>query len=63
MLMVTLKNLYLSTRSTDPELLKIRKLGQELVKASAGKVNSSLEMATRSSLILYITLRAFVLSK
>lgn len=61
--MVTLKNLYLSTRSSDPELLKVRKLGSEIVKRSAGKVNNSLEMATRSALILYITLRAFVAVK
>lgn len=61
--LVTLKNLYLSTRSTDPELTKIRKLGSELVKQAAGKVNPSLEMATRTSLILYITLRTFMTVK
>ena len=59
-ILVTLKNLYLSTRSSDPELMRIRKLGQEIIKASAGKVNSSLEMATRTSVVLYITLRTFV---
>ena len=61
--LVTLKNLYLSTRSADPELLKIRKLGEQLVKESAGKVNPSLEMATRTSVILYITLRTFMTVK
>lgn len=62
-LMITLKNLYLSTRSTDQELTKIRSLGQDLIRQAAGKVNSSLEMATRTSVILYISLRAFVSTK
>ena len=61
--LVTLKNLYLSTRSTDPELIKIRKLGEMLIKEAAGKVNPSLEMATRTSVILYITLRTFLTVK
>lgn len=59
-MLTTLKNLYLSTRSVDAELLRIRKLGDELVKAANGKVNSSLAMATRTSLILYVTLRALI---
>ncbi len=63
MVLVTLKNLYLSTRSTDPELAEIRQLGQTIIKEAAGKVNNSLEMATRTSVILYITLRGFVLMK
>lgn len=61
--LVTLKNLYLSTRSTDPELIKIRKLGEVLIRQAAGKVNPSLEMATRTSVILYITLRTFMTVK
>lgn len=58
-LLITLKNLYLSTRSTDRELKHIRDLGQELIRASAGRINSSLEMATRTSIILYVILRTF----
>lgn len=57
-MLTTLKNLYLSTRSTDPDLLKIRKIGDELIKAANGSVNNSLAMATRTATILYITLRA-----
>ncbi len=60
-LLLALKNLYLSTRSNDPELLKIRKLGDELIKAANGPVNSSLALATRTATILYITLRAIVI--
>lgn len=59
-MLVTLKNLYLSTRSNDAELLKIRKLGDELIKAANGRVNNSLAMATRTAIILYVTLRAIV---
>lgn len=55
-----LKNLYLSTRSTDPDLLKIRELGERIVEQSAGKVSASLIMASRTSIILYISLRALV---
>ena len=61
-MLMTLKNLYLSTRSTDPELMKIRKLGDELIKAANGRVNNSLAMATRTACILYVTLRAIVIS-
>lgn len=63
MILVTLKNLYLSTRSTDTELTKIRNLGEQIVKEAAGKVNTSLLMATRTSVILYVTLRTFAAMK
>lgn len=61
-LLTQLKNLYLSTRSTDPDLLAIRKLGDELIKAANGSVNKSLAMATRTAMILYITLRALAMN-
>lgn len=56
----TLKNLYLSTRSVDKDLVEIRELGELIVKKANGKVSSSLSMSTRTSLILYVTLRALV---
>jgi hypothetical protein len=56
-----LKNLYLSTRSSDAELEKIRELGAEIVKLSSHKkAGESLIMATRTSVILYISLRTLV---
>lgn len=61
-ILTSLKNLYLSTRSTDKELLEIRKHGEAIVKAANGQVNKSLAMATRTSVILYVTLRALTLS-
>lgn len=61
--LVTLKNLYLSTRSVDPDLEEIRRLGEKLFKAANGKTNKSLMMATRTALILYITLRVITQEK
>lgn len=55
-----LKNLYLSTRSTDPDLADIRKLGEDIVVKANGKMSKSLMMATRLGLILYISLRVLV---
>jgi hypothetical protein len=55
-----LKNLYLSTRTTDPEVEKIRDLGQKLIKKSTKNISDSLVLATRTSIILYISLRAIV---
>lgn len=61
MVLTSLKNLYLSTRSTDAELSVIRDMGAKIVKmTSKSKFSDSLMMATRTSLILYICLRALV---
>jgi hypothetical protein len=60
-ILTELKNLYLSTRSTDADLIKIRDLGSEIIrKSNEGKLSDSLVLSTRTSLILYITLRALV---
>lgn len=55
-----LKNLYLSTRTVDPEIEKIRDIGYKLIKAANGKGSKSLILSTRTSIILYVTLRALV---
>lgn len=59
-ILVTLKNLYLSTRSVDPQLLSIRQQGEKLLKAYNKKASVSLISATRSAVILYIILRVLV---
>ena len=59
-MLLTLKGLYLSTRSNDKDLTQIRKLGDKIIKAANGKINTSLALATRTACILYITLRAIV---
>lgn len=58
--LVSLKNLYLSTRTTDPEIEKIRNLGMQVIKTANGNIGDSLALATRTSMILYITLRAII---
>lgn len=58
--LIDLKNLYLSTRSTDKDLLRIRVLGDQLIKAANGSINKSLAMATRTATILYITMRTLI---
>lgn len=56
-----LKNLYLSTRSTDKDLDEIRKLGEKLIQVSQkDKLSKSLLMSTRTSIILYIIFRTLV---
>lgn len=56
-LLMELRNLYLSTRSTDPELLEIRELVQGFVKAANPKaLNKTLFNATSNSIILYFVI-------
>lgn len=59
-ILLALKNLYLSTRTTDTDIDHIRDLGLDLVNKANGKVSNSLALATRTSIILYISLRALV---
>lgn len=60
-ILVELKNLYLSTRSTDQDLIRIRELGEKLVKASSHKkLSDGLVSSTRTSVILYIILRVLL---
>lgn len=60
-ILITLKNLYLSTRTTDPEIDRIRELGLKIVHEANGKhISDALAFATRTSLLLYISLRSLV---
>lgn len=74
-ILTTLKNLFLATRSTDPQLLSIRQQGEKLLKAAYKamsdqkdknakaadrEISESLMMSTRSAVILYIILRVLV---
>lgn len=56
-ILTTLQNLFLSTRSTDPNLLSIRSQGEKLLKAQNKSISPSLMTSTRSAIILYIILR------
>lgn len=55
-----LKNLFLSTRSIDPDLVHIREVGEEIIDLANGKLSTSLMMATRTAVIMYVCLRALV---
>lgn len=60
-IITNLKNLYLSTRSTDDDLIVIRDLGEKIIRNSnKSRLSDSIVMSTRTSIILYITLRALV---
>lgn len=53
-----LKNLFLSTRSMDPDLERLRELGEKVViSANSKNMSDGLKYATRTAIILYIALR------
>lgn len=61
LVLVTLKNLYLSTRTTDPEIDRIRELGLKIVHEANGKgISNALALSTRTSVILYLSLRSLI---
>lgn len=58
-LLIELKNLLLSSRSTDADLEVLRDLGSKIIKeSSTTKVSNSLLLSTRTSIILYVFLRS-----
>lgn len=60
-ILVSLKNLYLSTRTTDVEIERIRELGLRIIHESNGKgISGALALSTRTSVLLYLSLRALV---
>lgn len=54
-----LKNIYVSSRATDTDLLKMRELGAEMITDSIGKTNDQAVAAIRTGLFLYICLRTY----
>lgn len=58
-----LKNLFLSTRSVDPDLLELREIGEKIVVLSQGKLSTSLMMATRTAVVIFICLRFLTANK
>lgn len=54
-----LKGIYVSSRSTDPDLLAMRDLGSKLIAESIGKTNEQTVAAIRTGLFLYICLRTY----
>jgi hypothetical protein len=60
-LITKLRAIYMSSRSTDKSLLKMRKLGEQIVKKSVKTKNPSTVAAIRTGLMLYIVIRAFTM--
>lgn len=58
-ILVKLKGMYMSSRSTEVILSDIRDLGETIVKDATNKTNSQLISSVRSAIILYIFLRSF----
>lgn len=56
----SLKNQFLATRSTDPQLMRIREQGEKLLKARVPNASESLISATRTAVVLYIFFRAYL---
>ncbi len=54
-----LKNLYLSSRSSDSDLAEIRDTGMLMVSEACGKTSAQAAAAIRTGIILYICIRAF----
>ena len=58
-----MKNLFLSTRSVDPDLIELREIGEKIIFLSQGKLSDSLMMATRTAVIIFICLRFLTANK
>lgn len=58
--MASLRGVYMSSRSTDVELLEVRKIAEEIVVKATGTKNDSVIASVRTGLLLYIVLRSFL---
>ena len=56
-----LKTVYGSSRSTDEELLKIRKVGSKIIEIATKKKNEQIVSAIRTGVSLYICLRTYTM--
>ncbi len=54
-----LRGAYMSSRSTDPDLMKMRKMGEKIVKEATGLRNEAAVSAIRTGIFLYICLRTY----
>lgn len=56
-----LHGVYMSSRSTDPELLLLRTIAQRIVKNSTSTKNDATIASVRTGLLLYIVIRSFTM--
>ncbi len=61
-LILRLKGVYMSSRSTDAQLLKMRNLAEKITKKAIKSKNSSVVSAVKTALMLYLVVRAFTMS-
>ncbi len=61
-LILRLKGVYMSSRSTDAQLLKMRSLAEKITKKAIKSKNSSVVSAVKTALMLYLVVRAFTMS-
>lgn len=57
-LIMNLKGVYMSSRSTDPRLMQMRDMAEEITKAALPTRNPSTVAAVRTAIMLYIVVRA-----
>ena len=58
-LLSKLRGVYVSSRSNDPDLIKLREVGARIIGTSIGKTNEQSVAAIRTGLFLYLCLRAY----
>lgn len=58
-LVTRLKGVYMSSRSTEEDLLKLRQLGEKILKKAINTKNASVIASVRTAIMLYIVIRAF----
>ena len=61
-LVVKLRGVYMSSRSTEEDLLKLRTLGEKILKKAINTKNSSIIASVRTALMLYIVIRAYAMN-
>lgn len=61
-LLSRLRGVYMSSRSTDADLLKIRSVAEKIIKQATGTRNENAIASVRTGLLLYIVLRAYTMN-
>jgi len=61
LLLSRLKGVYMSSRSTDPALIQLRQKAEQIAKFATGNRHPSVIASVRTSLLLYVILRAFTM--
>ena len=58
-ILAKLKGMYMSSRSVDETLIRLREVGMGIITASTGKTNEQTGAAIRNGIFLYLSLRTF----